>query len=123
MEPFDILCDEALRFLDEEAGASGMAHPGYLLRLLICPFFLDGLKYASWMQEVKEYGFFPMPDLFDPQSNTRRSSLASVARAILVSEPEAECLLGDFLRTEAAIQCGISREMLFPEREHECTLH
>lgn len=120
---FKILCGEAERFLDKEAGSIGLAHPGYMLRLLVCPIFLEGEEYVHWMELIAEHGFLPVHDLFNYETGSRRCSLASVARALRVSVPVAEHLVDKFLETEAAAKCGITRETLFPNNECECTLH
>jgi hypothetical protein len=121
-DPFITLIAEARRYLAEDAGGD-QEHPGFRLRVLLLLTVADDLQWRVVARVVSDAGFFPMPDVFDPDAGLSRCSMASAARAVGVSEVAMASEVAAFLGTEIAGQLGFSFETLFPSGENECALH
>ena len=122
MSPIDQMAEEVNRFLSAEAGGDP-AHPGARLRVLLLMNASDDDQRVHLERDVHQAGFLPCPDRYDPESGQRFCSMASVARAIGVTESVMQAEVDKFLASGIGRRLGFRLEALFPEGEECCSLH
>lgn len=122
MNAIDGMADEINRHLNAEAGGDP-SHPGARLRVLLLLNIADDDQRPHLERDVREAGFLPWSDRYDPETGQRFCSVGAVARACGVSEATMQAEIDAFIASDIGRRLGFCREILFPDSEECCSLH
>ncbi len=120
MTDFDLMQIDCQGYLAHEAEGNE-DHPGVKLRTLLATLVVPPECAYDMNLSIARKGFMPRRDKVD-ENGRSFCSLASIARALGVTESMADGLLQDFLCFARGAGVGISMDTLFPDGEWH-TLH